>query len=95
MQYHNHFTMNHLLTLRNEIDLAGSFHQLMLQKKAISKNFGMQFIRLYNNIEKYKRKFLIGSYESLQSIYDTEMPYLFWNEMYCELLREEAKHTLL
>jgi hypothetical protein len=92
MKYHIYFTQNHLLTLRNEIDLAGGFNRLMIQKKAISRKFGMQFIRLYNNLEKYKRKFLIGSYESLQSIYDTEMPYLFWNEMYSELLNMEAKN---
>ncbi len=88
-----HFTRFHLIALRNEIDQAGSFHSLMIKKKAISKKFGMQFIRLYNDIEKYKRRYLTGDFESLRESYNTEMPYLFWNEMHSALIEEEAKNN--
>ena len=86
------FTEDHLIKFRNELDDAGSFFKLMLRKKAISRRMGMKYIRIHNDIEKYKRKYLTGGYTSLHEVYETEMPYIFWNEMYEVLLMREEEN---
>lgn len=85
------FTEKHLEKFRSELDDAGSFFNLMVKKKAMSHKMGMKHILLYNDIEKYKMKYLTGVYESLRPRYDTEMPYIFWNDLYETLLKTEAK----
>jgi hypothetical protein len=79
------FTKEHIETLKKEITEAGSFNALMFRKSALQRKKGMMFIRTYRNIEKYKSKFLTGVYEPLRPMYDTEIPYVFWNALY-ELL---------
>ena len=87
------FTEDHLNKLREELDDAGSYFNLMLRKKAISRKLGMKHITLYNDIEKYKRKYLTGVYESLHPYYETEMPYIFWSAMYEMLLKTEQENV--
>ena len=85
------FTEAQLNNLRSELDDAGSFLKLMRKKKAITRTMGMQYIRICNDIESYKQKYLTGVYESLRPYYETEMPYLFWTGMYEILLKVEGK----
>lgn len=85
------FTEKQLETFRNELDEAEGFLNLMQKKKAITNKMGMKYISLYNDIEKYKTKFLTGEYESLRPMYDTEMPYIFWTAMYEMLLKTEKE----
>ena len=87
------FTQDQLTKLREELDQAGSFTDLMVSKKGISLKKGTEYITLYNDIEKYKTKHLIGVYEPLREFYDTEMPYAFWSEMYKVLLRVERQNN--
>lgn len=94
MLHHNEietfpFTIQHLNKLKEEIGQAGSFHSLMIQKKAIRQARGLNYIALYYDIEKYKRKYLVGVYQSLRPMYDTEMPYVFWLDMHEMLLKTE------
>lgn len=85
------FTEEHLKRFRKEMDKAGGFDELMLEKKALSKKLEMKFIPQYHNIEEYKEKFLTGEYESLRQFYDTEMPYVFWSLLNETLRRSEKK----
>jgi hypothetical protein len=61
----------------------------MFQKKALEKRMGMKYICQYRNIEMYRKKYLVGVYEPLKPFYDTEMPFVFWSEMYEVLLASE------
>jgi hypothetical protein len=85
------FTIEQLIKLREEIDDAGSFSGLMVRKKAIIQKKGTEYFAKYNDIEKYKEKYLTGVYETLRSFYDIEMPYVFWSDMHDKLLLVEAK----
>ena len=82
------FIKEHMETFKQEMEKAGGFDELMFQKKALQRRFGMKYIRKYRNIKKYKSKFLTGVYESLQPFYDTEIPYIFWNALYEVILKE-------
>ncbi len=88
------FTSDQLIKLREELDDAGSFTNLMIKKKAITHKLGMKYISMYNDIEKYKAKYLTGVYETLQPFYETEMPYVFWSDMYDVLLKGEAENKI-
>jgi hypothetical protein len=85
------FTKRHLKKLRNEIAIAGNFHQLMIEKNALEKKDGTKYIQKNYDVEGYKRKFLKGSYRSLRDYYDTDIPFLFWDEMLSALEKWEAK----
>ncbi len=61
----------------------------MIEKLALKEERGTKYIALYNDIEKYKRKYLTGVYQSLWPMYDTEMPYIFWLDLYEMLLHLE------
>lgn len=84
------FSEKHLQKFREELQASGSFDALMFQKQALQRVRGMKFIALYNDIEKYKRTYLTGVYQSLRPMYDTEMPYVFWFDMYETLVQVEA-----
>lgn len=75
--------------MKDEVAQAGSFYSLMIQKKAIRQENGVKYIALVYDIEKYKQKYLCGIYKSLRPMYDTEMPYIFWQDMYAMLLKTE------
>jgi hypothetical protein len=75
------FRKEHIKEFKKEIKKAGSFEELMFKKHAMKRKQGMKFISLYKDIGNYKSKFLTGVYESLRSMYDTEMPYVFWSAL--------------
>lgn len=81
------FTSAHFEKFRKELNKAGSFDALMFKKQALKRYRGMKYIALYNDIEKYKEKHLTGVYKTLRPMYDTEMPYIFWSELYESLLK--------
>ncbi len=85
------FTSIHLAKFKRELKEAGSFFNLMIQKKALSKKMGMKYISLYYNAEKYKQKFLTREYKSLRPMYDTDMPYIFWSALHEALLKTEPE----
>ena len=64
----------------------------MFQKEALRRDRGMKYIAPYADVEKYKRKYLTGVYQSLWPMYDTEMPYLFWRDLYDTLTRFEPNY---
>lgn len=86
------FTHKHLREFKREVLLAGSFDALMFQKEALRRDRGMKYIAPYADVEKYKRKYLTGVYQSLWPMYDTEMPYLFWRDLYDTLTRFEPNY---
>ena len=71
--------------------MAGSFDELMLQKKAIQRKMGMKYIEIYKDIDQYKSTFLTGAYESLRPFYETEMPYVFWSALHEIILNNDEK----
>ena len=83
----NPFTKEHLQYFKNEIEQAGGTDELMIKKEALEKVEVMTMIRTCKDIEGYKKKHLIGVYESLRPIYTTEVPYVFWNRLYVLLNR--------
>ena len=76
------FTSKHFVKFKRELQQAKDFEKLMLKKQAIKEQDGMIYINNYNDIEEYKRKFLTGAYATLRPMYDTEMPYIFWSDLY-------------
>lgn len=85
------FTKEHIVKFKSELEKAGGFDKLMLRKKALKEKSGIQEVRVYQNIERYKRKYLLGVYESLRPMYDTEMPYVFWSALYEVISGEDRK----
>jgi len=85
------FSGKHLEKFRKELDQAGNFDNLMLKKGALKRQGGMKYICLIKDIQEYKRRHLKGIYATLWPMYDTEMPYVFWSNMYEILLEHEAK----
>jgi len=83
------FTEVQLLHFRKELKRFGGFHGFLFQKKALDKRMGMKYMCQYRNIEMYRHKYLVGIYEPLRPFYDTEMPFVFWSEMYEVLLASE------
>lgn len=84
------FTEIQLKKLEKEIDNAGSFDKLMIQKKALSIKDGIKYISSFTDIEGYKGQFLTGVYKPLQEMYDTEIPLVFWSDMNDTLQRLKA-----
>jgi len=76
------FTSSHIREFKKELIKAGGFIPLMVQKEAIKRCDWINYISIYKDIEEYKTKYLTGAYKSLRSLYDTEMPYIFWNTFY-------------
>jgi len=64
---------------------------LLLEKKAIKMIDDRKRMVIYDDIEEYKKKYLMGVYQSLHPYYETEMPYIFWNALYEILLAQERK----
>jgi hypothetical protein len=85
------FNKEQIEEFKKELKESGSFENLMLSKRALMKRKGKRLIRNYNNIEKYKTRFLKGVYEPLRPIYDTEVPYIFWNALHEIILKENVE----
>lgn len=79
------YTFDQLRQFKKEIEEAGGVDELMIKKKALKRSKGTTTIIQYKDVEGYKRKYLIGVYESLKNNYTTEVPYVFWSKLY-ELL---------
>jgi hypothetical protein len=76
------FTSKHFVKFKRELQQAKNFEELMLKKQALKQENGMTYINTYSDAEEYKRKFLTGAYATLRPMYDTEMPYIFWSDLY-------------
>lgn len=83
------FSYKHLKQFKEELEEAGSFENLMVRKEAITDNESMDDVITHNDISGYKKRFLVGAYITLRPMYDTEIPYIFWNELYQTLLLVE------
>lgn len=81
------YTYDQLRQFKKEIEEAGGVDELMIEKEALKRSRGMIIILRYKDIEGYKKKYLKGVYESLQSNYNTEIPYVFWGKLYQLLQR--------
>ena len=86
------FSENQLAKLKEELDAAGSFDELMVIKKALSQKADREYAVEYHDVEAYREKFLRGEYESLKEFYDTEIPYSFWSTFYETLRRVENRN---
>lgn len=84
------FSQKQLVYFKEELADAGSFEKLMVIKEALEENERLEDVITYNDIEGYKKKYLVGVYKPLRLMYDTEIPYIFWSEMYQTLLRVDA-----
>ncbi len=76
------YTYDQLRFFRNEIKKAGGIDELMILKEALKKDGKTTLILTQENIESYKKKHIIGVYESLQNNYNTTVPYVFWSKLY-------------
>lgn len=76
------FTPEQLKYFQKEMDEVGGAHELMLQKEALHENGEMVVLSIPMGIQYYKEKHLIGIYEPLQSLFDTEIPLVFWSRVY-------------
>lgn len=73
------FKDKHLKQFEKEMDEAGGFEELMVQKRALTNE---SFEIIFNpNIDAYREEFLTGVYEDLREYYDTEAPYMFWGKL--------------
>jgi len=79
------FTDEHLKQFEKEMDEAGGFDLLMLEKEALTDDAGTSTVAMYADKEAYKKKYLIGVYKSLRPDYDTDVPYFFWGKMFEEI----------
>ena len=80
------FTLDQIKYFKTEIRDAGGVDELMIKKEALKRNGEMTLIVTLKDIEAYKRKHLTGIYRSLQGVYNTEVPYVFWSRLY-EMLK--------
>lgn len=85
------FTTDQLNHFEKEINKAGDFDELMIQKQALKRDLDMIFIVTHKDIEKYKEKYLVGVYEALRPIYNIEVPYTFWGFLYSALQKRGTK----
>jgi len=85
------FTREQIEAFKKEINDAGGFENLMFKKKALQIYNGREIVTSERKIEKYKLKFLTGLYESLRPMYDTEIPYFFWNTLHEIILKEHGE----
>ena len=76
------FTEKQLRKFESEINRAGNFHALMEEKYALQIKDGEEVMQHYYDVEGYKKRYLIGVYELLRPMYDTDIPYLFWSDMH-------------
>lgn len=79
-------TKSQLSFFAEELQNAGSFDDLMIQKKAIEKDDqGKIYTFTYKDIETYKKVHLCGVYEKLRPYFNTKVPYAFWSQLYIAL----------
>jgi hypothetical protein len=79
------FTENQLRYFKKEIEDAGGVNELLFQKQALVKNGERTLIAKYDNIEEYKRKYLVGIYEPLRDVYKSKIPFVFWSKLFALL----------
>lgn len=82
------FSEEHIKQFEKEMDEAGGFDLLMLEKEALNVDAGTSVIALYTDKEKYKKKHLIGVYKSLRHHYDTDVPYMMWGQLFEEINKQ-------
>lgn len=75
------FTTAQIIQFQSEMQGAGGFLKLMYAKEAIEIKKGLNIISVHSDIKKYKLKYLTGNYTSLHSMYDTDIPIIFWVEL--------------
>lgn len=85
------FSEEHIQFFKKELEEAGNFTNLMIQKEALDDDGDEN--KIYENIKEYKKRFLKGVYKSLRPMYDTELPYIFWNAIYEIIARRERYKT--
>ena len=81
------YTHAQIAKFGRELNKAGGFDELMLEKKALVLKEDTRQIATEPNIEEYKQKYLIGAYAKLRPIYNTEVPYSFWCGLYLVMKR--------
>lgn len=87
------FNPKHLVKFKRELKrVGGDFDALMRKKQALQIKNGMSHIALYNDVEAYKQKFLVGGYVTLRPHYKTEVPYVFWSKLYMQLVKKSTQH---
>lgn len=72
-----------------EINTAGGFDELMIQKQALESKDSSTYILTYNNINEYKKIYLTGVYKSLCPYFKTNVPYSFWSQLYILLKKNK------
>lgn len=80
------YTFDQIRFFKKEIEEAGGIDELMITKGALKRENGMIVIVTGVDPEKYRRKYIIGIYKSLQDNYTTHVPYVFWSKLY-EMLK--------
>jgi len=87
------FNPKHLVKFKRELRRqGGDFDALMHKKEALKSEHGLTYIALYNDVEGYKQKFLVGGYVTLRPHYKTEVPYVFWSKLYMQLVKKSTQH---
>lgn len=83
------YTFDQLRKFKKELKEAGGVEELMIEKEALIRNGEMTIIATLEEeeIEKYKTKYLIGVYGSLQNNFTSKVPYVFWSKVYEMSLR--------
>ena len=76
------FTKSHIKHFRYEMKKAGGFFELMYTKEAIEIKRGVKIISIYPDSEKYRMKYLTDYYSDLRQAYDTDIPIIFWVELF-------------
>jgi hypothetical protein len=74
-----------LISFKKEIQSAGGFDELMIEKRALERIDGRSLIVTHEDIGAYEEKFLVGKYKKLRPFYNTKIPYSFWSQLYLEL----------
>ena len=80
------YTHDQLRHFKMEIEEAGGVDELMIKKEALKQDGETIRIVSYKDIEAYRKKYLVGVYSSLQTNYNTTVPYVFWGKLY-EMLK--------
>lgn len=81
-QQYNPFTIEQLQHFADELKAAGSSDALMHNKGAMELKDDGYHIRIYKDVEEYRKIYLTGIYEPLRDVYNTTCPIVFWNSIY-------------
>ncbi|MBN4051394.1 hypothetical protein JYU16_01120 [bacterium AH-315-M05] len=87
------FTWEQLVEFSRELRKAGSFDKLMLKKEAIRREGGSTEIVRHPDREAYAKRHWTGVYaEPEHHPYKTDVPYVYWSQMYEELERQRGRN---